>query len=1329
MKKYTLLAFIFLALMVSSKTLALNGPISISVKQPQFGFAVIPSQTQRYYAMLTNAPTSNIKWSVGGGASISGGPFTEGWVDVQAPASGGNCTYSGTGANAIVSSPVSFTLTATSVDDPTKSNTITVNVCNPSVTLNIVPGYRVLYSGQQADIQSFILGSVNTNVTWSIINQPTGGDATLSDNANRDTVFSATKAGRYTVQAVSAADTSVVGTALLYVTGNPMPYASTPNGTEPVDCTVDPNSTGSVYDVGPNHLYKTIAAVPWTTLAPGSTVRIHNDDLTGLNPTTYNEYFNIFTQGTQANPIRVVGCPDAEGNLPVIDGTNATSNTMPNQGLVGFYGVEVYDKNWSYYGQPNTSPAWISIEGLKIENFNDTQDYTLPTGGAPRNWGFPMGGGTTGAPSAFVSGIRLQNGDDINVVGNDVTANGLGIFTESEAPESDMTRWILIEGNNFHANLKAQNAAQTGGIHTLYLQSFGQVVQGNYAGAADPVGEGGDFKDRGDYSFVRYNTFAGGADNTSRTVDIVDQQDANPYMNIPAYITAAASTDDAPLNFVAAWATAWHNYYFYGNVVTSRAYGPIHFNADHDVPDGVGRVGTLWYWANTGYLATQGGYDNYWFDGENPNLFSSTASEFPQIQSFNNIIWMSGSSTSTSPFFTLSRDRATFITSGGTYVPSSCCTNDQVDGGPITGWPNTVEGGYPATNLWYAGVNDLAAHLSGFGVSGSTIPNGLATIPFNPTNYSPIISNDAVPVPAAISTLPVRYQPDPAVGGLMVVRNDNAATVGAIAHGSGGNDTTPPTVSVTTPVSNATISGTVTLSANASDNVGVSYVQFRLDGANIGGLITSAPYTYTWDSTHSSEGPHILTAVAYDTANNVGTSAGIAVTLRNHGPIGWNFCASIYYPCSFTGTQTVAYGSGANYVYTPFKNGVMCEPSFFPSSTDAGLPACYLQASSTTPTPTPTPSPTSTPPTPTPTPTPTSTPTSTLDTTPPSIPAGLAAGAITQSSIALSWHASTDNVGVVGYKIYRNGTLIATSKTTSYASTGLSASTAYTYTVAAYDAAGNISTQSASVKATTSVVPPVVTPPSSGGALVPTAATHLTASNITASSLTLSWTAATEPGGGIGGYYIFSNGKQVGATIGTTFTQTGLVAGTAYTYTVSAHDIKAGISPLSQPITVTTAPVVAPTPAPVKPSSPVMPPIGPGPTPGQSASLQAPFNVKFTFYSSGLAVILTWSKATDPLVRYYAVAKSNAGLVNTPATGTKISSPSYIDTAVKPGQTYYYTLWSFSAGGATFSAPVVVKVTVPQQAAAFGSPATGNNGYANILDNVGGMIQRLFSGF
>ena len=89
------------------------------------------------------------------------------------------------------------------------------------------------------------------------------------------------------------------------------------------------------------------------------------------------------------------------------------------------------------------------------------------------------------------------------------------------------------------------------------------------------------------------------------------------------------------------------------------------------------------------------------------------------------------------------------------------------------------------------------------------------------------------------------------------------------------------------------------------------------------------------------------------------------------------------------------------------------------------------------------------------------------DTTPPSTPTGLTATPTSTSQINLTWNASNDDVGVTGYKVFRNGNQIATPTTTSYNDTGLAANTTYDYTVSANDAAGNDSPKTAVVSAKT----------------------------------------------------------------------------------------------------------------------------------------------------------------------------------------------------------------------------------------------------------------------
>ncbi len=103
------------------------------------------------------------------------------------------------------------------------------------------------------------------------------------------------------------------------------------------------------------------------------------------------------------------------------------------------------------------------------------------------------------------------------------------------------------------------------------------------------------------------------------------------------------------------------------------------------------------------------------------------------------------------------------------------------------------------------------------------------------------------------------------------------------AVGGTGGDTTAPTVSVTAPANNTTVSGnSVSVTATAADAVGVVGVQFRLDGASLGAEDTTAPYSVAWNSTTATNGSHQLTAVARDLAGNARTSTAITVTVNNN---------------------------------------------------------------------------------------------------------------------------------------------------------------------------------------------------------------------------------------------------------------------------------------------------------------------------------------------------------------------------------------------------------------------------------------------------------------
>ena len=195
------------------------------------------------------------------------------------------------------------------------------------------------------------------------------------------------------------------------------------------------------------------------------------------------------------------------------------------------------------------------------------------------------------------------------------------------------------------------------------------------------------------------------------------------------------------------------------------------------------------------------------------------------------------------------------------------------------------------------------------------------------------------------------------------------------------------------------------------------------------------------------------------------------------------------------------------------------------------------------------------------------------DTQAPTVPAGLAASSVTTGSVTLTWNASTDlpnpgGTGVGGYYVYRNGTRIATvTSGTSYTDSPLTASTTYSYQVAAFDQAtpANVSALSSALGVTTLA-----------DTQAPTVPTGLTATNVTSTTATFSWNTSADlpnPGGtGVGGYYIYRNGTQIAiVTSGTRYTDVGLTVSTTYSYQVAAFDkaTPPNVSALSAALRVT----------------------------------------------------------------------------------------------------------------------------------------------------------------
>ncbi|MBL0740468.1 fibronectin type III domain-containing protein [Chryseolinea lacunae] len=253
------------------------------------------------------------------------------------------------------------------------------------------------------------------------------------------------------------------------------------------------------------------------------------------------------------------------------------------------------------------------------------------------------------------------------------------------------------------------------------------------------------------------------------------------------------------------------------------------------------------------------------------------------------------------------------------------------------------------------------------------------------------------------------------------------------------------------------------------------------------------------------------------------------------------------------------------------------------------------------------------------------------DTQAPTVPGSLSAPSKTAASVNLSWTASTDNIGVAGYEVYRNGTLYSTVTTTTASVTGLTASTAYTFKVRAKDAANNFSAFTSDLSVTTNAATDTQ---------APTVPSGLASSGVTAGAVTLSWGASTD-NVGVAGYEVYRNGTLLTTVTTLTTTVTGLTASTAYVFKVRAKDAANNYSAFTSDLNVTTT-AATDTQAPT--------------VPGSLASSNL----------SATAVTLSWTASIDNVgVTGYEVHKD--GTLNTTVTTTTATI-----TGLSPSTTYVF---------------------------------------------------------
>jgi chitodextrinase len=367
-------------------------------------------------------------------------------------------------------------------------------------------------------------------------------------------------------------------------------------------------------------------------------------------------------------------------------------------------------------------------------------------------------------------------------------------------------------------------------------------------------------------------------------------------------------------------------------------------------------------------------------------------------------------------------------------------------------------------------------------------------------------------------------------------------------------------------------------------------------------------------------------------------------------------------------------GSGA----TPAAGTKVTLSDTAPTSDRWNLAAIEILPAVATATPSPTPSatPSATPtPTPSPSPSPSPSPTPTPDITPPSAPANLSATGVSSTQVNLTWTASTDNVGVTGYNIYRNGALAGTSTTTTYSDTGLSPNTAYSYYVKARDAAGNVSAVSGTVAASTQASPDTQ---------APSAPTNLRASATSASQVDLSWIASND-NVGVTSYLVLRGNAVIATVTGAGYSDKSVAANTAYSYKVEAKDAAGNVSAPSAAASVTT------------------------PNPPDTTAPSVPTGLSASAVSSA-QVNLSWAASTD-----------NVGVAgyNIYRGGTKIATStttSFGDGTVTAGVAYSYKVAAYDGAGNASVQSTAASVTTPGGTSPSPTPTAACPAYPKFPD-------------
>ncbi|MHC4713441.1 MAG: putative Ig domain-containing protein [Planctomycetota bacterium] len=262
----------------------------------------------------------------------------------------------------------------------------------------------------------------------------------------------------------------------------------------------------AVYEVGPGKAYANINDVPIENLTAGDVMKIYH------RSTPYREKFGVFGQGTSSNPITVQGIPGSGGELPVIDGENAT--TRPET-LLKFWGenrsVIKVGGSLIPLSDGSNPPEYIVIENLHVKNGFYGKSFT-DRAGQPQTY------------SDSAAACRVEYGHHITWRNMEFSHSGDG-FQSSGVGSEDLT----IEGCYYHDNGIAiadfGDANLSLGRHSNYTESKGILFQYNHFGPLKTGACGNTLKDRSSGAVIRYNW----VDYGNTMLDLVDTEYSNIY--------------------------------------------------------------------------------------------------------------------------------------------------------------------------------------------------------------------------------------------------------------------------------------------------------------------------------------------------------------------------------------------------------------------------------------------------------------------------------------------------------------------------------------------------------------------------------------------------------------------------------------------------------------------------------------------------------------------------------------------------------------------------------------------------------------------------------